>query len=152
MIIEIGGNAMKRWIIFLVTAVLILLVMIVPFGEAYHLPFAQAEVEFVTIGNDFWRTYKVAETEEEIALVVRKMNRIRVLGAYDGESSAEEGNYGRIIRFVLKDGREYTFGAMAVDGFGATFTDATGTYLVYKFQPEALWNRLKAEEQILPKE
>ena len=150
MILGIGGSAMKRWIIFVVAAAMILLLMTIPFGEPYQLPFAQEEVETITIGNDFWRTYKVAETEEEIALVVRKMNRIRVLGTYDAAESAEEGDYSRTIRFALKDGREYAFEAMAVDGFGATFTDATGTYLVYRFQPEALWNQLKAEEQILP--
>ena len=143
---------MKRWVIFVVVAVLILLLMTIPFGDSYQLPFSQEEVESVTIGNDFWRTYKVAETEEDIGLVVKRMNRIRILGDYDVGAYAEEGDSSRTIRFSLKDGREYTFEAMAVDGFGATFTDATGTYLVYKFQPEALWNQLKIEEQILQKE
>ena len=140
---------MKRWIIFAVAAVLILFALIVPFGVPYQLPFAQEEVESITMEDDFWRSYKVAETEKEIALVVKQMNRIRVLGTYDPDES-ETGDYGRAIRFTLKDGKEYTFHAMAADGFGATFTDATGTYVVYRFQPEALWNKLKVEEQILP--
>lgn len=144
---------MKRKRMIAIVAVLILFAVIVPFGKPYELPFSKEEVSSVTMDSDFWRTYKEAETEEDIALVVKRMNRIQILKPYDVTKYAEEGDYSRSIRVTLKDGRVYTYDVMAVDGLGAAFTDETGTaYLVYRFQPEALWNQLEAEEQVIPQE
>ena len=135
----------QKWIMLAVLLLAVIALLVFPIGKYFTLPFEAEEVSTVILWS-FWG-YKEVTESADIAMVVEKMNGIRLCGEFDFENyEPREGDYACSVFFFLKDGRTYEYSAMPKPGLTTIFRDADGTYYKAKKVPvEKIYNGLDRE-------
>lgn len=130
----------KKWLLVAAVCITVCFVCWVIGTNSYLLPFENEMIDSITIYRsyveDSWK--KHITDQEDINLIVKRMNSMQNLGCYHSVSSPAGGVYTYMI-FHLKDG---TYFACSF-GLDQYFTDGDTRMKVYGTFLEKLWNDLE---------